>query len=774
MKKNLLFILVIFTFLLSSIANSATLIPAGQPSNPQIAPGQPASSNQLYQVVAANQKIKISGVLQVKDAKTSKSIPVPSGQYQAIISVWDSITGGNKLWEETKPITTDENGIFFVELDQFSGYPNIKFDRPYFVEVTAKLPVSGQLQSITLNPRQEMTWVPYALNSSRLNGKDVSELKTEIKTEINNNLPGSAIDAIVKSPTEPQTIKNYGLVLSTPEKGQSSGTLVATDLIGLQIGTDPFISGMLNMPGNIPSTGLYTRGTKIGLLASSEVGNGIIGISNQGRAASFAIIDPTNQNPVLESLGTGLGPAASFSQLNPSSTSPAIKVLSSANGGAGMFLSNTVMSPSVTIINSSKSGMSLKCISTDKPVTISAAGQAGGMGLQTSAGATITSINNYNYPAGDFIQANPGNTSNALEATNYGLGKGLEVQALSIGIWAESKNGTAIYGINNNGNPTIMLTNKGNGPAGQFTQENNQSNTDALIVSSSGLGSVGNFSRDNIKSPTPALVVETNAEGTSASAGRFKVTNPTSNSPVLEVIQQGMGLGAKIEGTVEIKKYSIRAPILTVSNEGTGIAGEFKNNSSDKATVFVENKNYNGTAAEFIGNILLNGNIKIKNRPYNYKFYNACSVIPLAYANGELSGSIQGVAGKGELLYYNPIFKKNFNTPAYGIIPLNLPNGSTITVIELYFSTTDANFTCELVKSGPPENGKTETVLYSTGRITSLTYNIPSTLSVNKTITIGDNLYLRIIFSNSGSINNYFIGAKVSYSSPLDNISSSQ
>lgn len=86
--------------------------------------------------------------------------------------LYNSATGGTKLWEETKSLTVSD-GLFSTLLGGTVPL-TLPFDQPYWVEI--------QIGSETLSPRQPLSSSPYALRAQRLDGIHVVNGKVGIGT----------------------------------------------------------------------------------------------------------------------------------------------------------------------------------------------------------------------------------------------------------------------------------------------------------------------------------------------------------------------------------------------------------------------------------------------------------------------------------------------------------------------------------------------------------------------------------------------------------------
>ena len=96
--------------------------------------------------------------------------------YDFKFSIWDSASGGTKLWPSSAPASTTltvTNGVFNVGLgDTNVGFPALDLDfnsaTPYYLQIEVYNATSSAFE--TLSPRQPIDAVGFAINSSLLNG----------------------------------------------------------------------------------------------------------------------------------------------------------------------------------------------------------------------------------------------------------------------------------------------------------------------------------------------------------------------------------------------------------------------------------------------------------------------------------------------------------------------------------------------------------------------------------------------------------------------------
>ncbi len=312
MSKKILFGLVIFALFLTANVFAVDIeLPAKE------------ESKQNLQIQSFTntipQKIAISGVYQEKDTATNKMVPA-TGTFRAVFSVYDSENGGKLIWKESKEIITDSSGVFFTYLDEFSLKSSpIPFDKPYFVEITMG-------KKDILLPRQPLTSVPYALNASKLEGKSLSEVKTEIQQA--GGIAGG--DAVVKNPTAEQVIKGYPLVINSKSSTSALEVLNSESAANFKT-TDPKAIS--------PALVVENNGTGIGIDSLVESGPAGKFQSKTGTAGYFKTIG--GDYPTLVVKNEGIGIAGRFEVIDQSSKSNALEV---TNNGTGTGIDSLVES----------------------------------------------------------------------------------------------------------------------------------------------------------------------------------------------------------------------------------------------------------------------------------------------------------------------------------------------------------------------------------------------------------------------------------------------
>ncbi len=105
----------------------------------------------------------------LKDAVTHEPV---DGSRSMTFELFDVVTGGTHLWTETRDVSVT-NGIYSVILGS-SAPLNLAFDRVYYLQVS--------IDGTVLEPRQQLTSVPYAQRAAMVDGITVNNGKVGIGT----------------------------------------------------------------------------------------------------------------------------------------------------------------------------------------------------------------------------------------------------------------------------------------------------------------------------------------------------------------------------------------------------------------------------------------------------------------------------------------------------------------------------------------------------------------------------------------------------------------
>jgi hypothetical protein len=107
-------------------------------------------------------KLSYQGVL-----ADNTGTPVPNGNYNLTLSIYDVLTGGSALWTEGQLVNVT-NGMFNVILGSASAL-NLPFNQPYYLGVS----VGGGTE---LAPRTLLTASPYGLNALHAMRADTAQV----------------------------------------------------------------------------------------------------------------------------------------------------------------------------------------------------------------------------------------------------------------------------------------------------------------------------------------------------------------------------------------------------------------------------------------------------------------------------------------------------------------------------------------------------------------------------------------------------------------------
>ena len=248
-----------------------------------------------------------------------------TGSYAITFRIYDALTAGSLLWEETQQVLIDK-GIFGVLLGSVVNL-NLAFDKPYYLEI--------KVGSEVMSPRQQIASVGYAIRAEKADSAE------EAKTKASNadTTPGY-LDTKVKNSI---TVDTNQLQLVGDNVSPGISKVYGTDASGNK-GWQP---APLSIPSNIQvysTPGTYTwvkppNVTKVyvKVWGGGGGGGGDNTDGSTGGTSSFAgdsIIQATGGNGgvkrILSQAG-GLSGTGSGGSINLSGSAGK----SAANGGAG-------------------------------------------------------------------------------------------------------------------------------------------------------------------------------------------------------------------------------------------------------------------------------------------------------------------------------------------------------------------------------------------------------------------------------------------------------
>ncbi len=427
--RRFLFVASVLVLFLTASVYAVDLGPApgGNFPQPQPASVNPIPVNPQLSFLLIPQKIAVSGIIGKEENGVFK--PIAEKEVDLSLSVYDKqeYGQGNLIWSEIKKDVSVSNGVFFTYLDEFYFKSSpIPFDRPYFVEISVSFKNSQNPFSATLmlSPRQPLTSVPYALNASKIEGKSLSEVKTEIQA---GGIAGG--DAVVKNPTAEQKISNYGLQI----EGDYS-------TIGLKIGTgnpdSPSVgleiqaNQAITAKGLNNSAGIFETGTDYStlLIKNSGKGSGISTITKTGTAGEFKITDPAATSTALIVENKGSGPGLKITNTNDQSTSTGLSIFAGSKAKALTYNSTN----NIGLFGStSNNNVAFFNSGNDNPhdaVYIENKGQASGLKVRAirdnSSGIIVTQDDNVTKP---LIKTTGKGKGDHVYIENAGTGAGISI-----------------------------------------------------------------------------------------------------------------------------------------------------------------------------------------------------------------------------------------------------------------------------------------------------------------------------------------------------------
>ncbi|HEY3414847.1 MAG TPA: hypothetical protein VGM51_17565, partial [Armatimonadota bacterium] len=200
---------------------------------------------------------------------------LPDGPYSATFRLYDSLTGGNLLWTETKTVTAGK-GSFSTALGDTGAIPaSLQFDQPYWLDVQ----IGGDP---AMTPRVPLGASPYALSLSLPFAGTSNSLNSGIN--ITNSGAGAGVTGSGSSGV-------VGVATSTTGAGVSGQSGAGKDAYGI-------------FGYSADGTGVYSYGGAHGLFGTSPAGAGVFGASTDGTGVYSTSVNGT---AVLGYSGKGKG-----------------------------------------------------------------------------------------------------------------------------------------------------------------------------------------------------------------------------------------------------------------------------------------------------------------------------------------------------------------------------------------------------------------------------------------------------------------------------------
>lgn len=601
---------------------------------------------------------QIPGRISVQGVGIKDNKPL-NGSFACTMRIYDAQTGGNVVFQENKTVNFD-NGLFHGYLGEFLPIFGLAFDRPYWLGI--------ELQDGELNPRIQMTTVPYAFMAA--NVPDSSLLAKKLSKR--GGTVGQALVA-TSNTVEWQDIVNKitgtSHFILTPREG--TGTV----RLSLALGS---ISGEYIMDHSITPIKLGTVGAAPGdgdVLTFDETGGGRLEWAKpSGGAGGFRLPFNANYDKPGDAFSInhlGNGRAAKFSIATIASDVPALhaeskgigSALYAEAGGAGHAgeFKSLANAGTRSVIRSEHmaSGAALETINTfatGNVVTIRSSVVSAGDSATTYSG-TVQANNPGIYSSGmrGIIRSVTTTRGSGVWGQHAGRGSGvLGTSVKGIGIMGRSTDSIGIMGIHtslNGRNPGIMgattskedsssaligiiqqdsaginasgivginnsKTNLGNGIWGQHLGAGNavygstMQGTGIRGNSSTAIGVVGTHSAttgisEGVRGESNS--VSANAVGTS---GTINSITPGAGATGVRGKNSGTnGNGSGVWGSHEGSGTGVQG----TSNSGTGVYGRAEGSVSASTGVLGETTSPYGTSVKGVANgrkaIAISGNV---------------------------------------------------------------------------------------------------------------------------------------------------------------------
>ncbi len=235
----------------------------------------------LLYIGFANQphKLNFQGIL-----SDNLGAPAVDSSYTFGFSMYDAEVAGNKLWEETKVLTTS-NGVYQTTLGNDSSLTILPFDKTYYVQIA--------VNNTVLPLRSKLIPVPYAISANTVTGNIAAT------TQIADSLVVKGLNGL----TDHVNIQVAGQLTITTDP--ASNAIIVTDTgsaIGPQGPAGPQglagVDGVDGAPGVAGADGLIgSQGAKgdqgYGIQISTDCDS--IARFNKGPQDPYTCIDPNTQ-----------------------------------------------------------------------------------------------------------------------------------------------------------------------------------------------------------------------------------------------------------------------------------------------------------------------------------------------------------------------------------------------------------------------------------------------------------------------------------------------
>lgn len=496
----------------------------------------------VAQVLAAdgiNKTINFQGKL-----VNSSGLNVADNTYSVVFTLYDADSGGSNLWDETQSVTTVD-GIFHVALgsvDTSLGNVNFNSDSLYLgIKVGA---------DAEMTPRIRMSAVPYAFNSTKVNGLTVTNTSdnpfssaTTLKigdgktVVINNGLTFSGTDGTTF------TFPNATGTVVTLDASQelTNKTIGSTGLTFSGAGTD------ITSAANEDLT--FTPNGTGDLILTSDFNSGV------------SIGTASNTSAVL-SVNGGIGSNASFIVNNTNSGD--LFVASQAGITKFRVANNGDLDLSAGIFAGGTLGNSSQCLTGGATVAWASCGTGTGTNYWQVTNGTVSPFSN----TLDLLVGGTSSTSAVFKVSPHGTSATASVSANSsyAGLVVDNRGFGDLFTASKSGATKFVINNAGNVEANSFD----------------GLPATGGGAPDTITRTQRTSATTPGATGYGAGsftpAGTF---TPNAGSVLIAVVNAGQNC----DGSV----FAIDGSDLTISGGSltwvpiTGIARAVSDTSCDTA-----------------------------------------------------------------------------------------------------------------------------------------------------------------------------------------------
>lgn len=453
-------------------------------------------------------------------------VMVSDGLHQIVASIYSVELDGTPLWSETQTVQTSK-GVFTTTLGATVPIPDsIRFDGQLWLGIG----VDGANE---LTPRTSLSSVPYALNTTRVNGVEgdltVRGAGGAVVTTVGNvvTISTDTVGALVRTIIS----GDPGIVITNP-----NGPITTVGLADTGIGPEKLIDGIITTPklddASVTVEKLSGAGSTSGQVLMSNGGGVVWNSVGLGGGFSFPYTTSvTTTSTAFEINNGGSAGVAHFTSTPTGNSDPAL-LITSGSTASGSNYSDSVAG---------------EAILAEMTATNSGAYDAAVRGINRGTNGAGAGVVGYHAGAGLGVYGESG-----------GIG-GIGVQGVA------NSNGTGVHGGTFSGIGVRGLVTQGNGKGGLFQVNNNTNTSIALEATSNGANGGA------------ALRAYANGRGKGAVV---QIDNPSNSDTALTVTTNGSGWGMSLTHTGQAGYGAYLAttntlnsnPTLYATNAGSGRA----------------------------------------------------------------------------------------------------------------------------------------------------------------------------------------------------------